>query len=108
VTLLGGVVATAWGFAIGAAYFVGLWWTVSRVGRWRRPGTALAISFVLRFMLLLGGLALLLHFGFFPLALGLVGLLLARLVVTLLLRPTARGAPPPAAAAPDTRQGGAA
>ena len=98
-TPLVAVGATALGLLLGVAYFVGLWWTVSRVGRWRRPGRALAVSFALRAALLLAGLYPLARAGIGPLALGLLGMLLARLALSLALalRPT-KAAPPGGAA----------
>jgi len=85
--------AIALGLLLGAAYFAGLWWTVTRVDRWRRPGRALAISFVLRAALLLAGVYLLARAGIGPLALGLLGMLLARVALSLVLLPGTRAAP---------------
>ena len=91
--------AIALGLLLGAAYFAGLWWTVARTDRWRRPGRALAISFVLRAAVLLAGLYLLARAGIGPLALGLLGLLLARVALSLVLLSTRRGPAPTDAAA---------
>lgn len=89
--------AVALGLFLGAAYFAGLWWTVARVDRWQRPARALAISFVLRAGVLVAGLYLLARAGIGSLALGLLGLLLARVALSLVLLPK-RGAPPGGAA----------
>ena len=85
--------AMALGLLLGAVYFAGLWWTVVRVDRWRRPGRALALSFVLRAAVLLAGVYLLARAGIGPLALGLLGLVLARVALSLVLLPTKRVPP---------------
>jgi len=85
--------AMALGLLLGAMYFAGLWWTVARVDRWRRPGRALALSFVLRAAVLLAGVYLLARAGIGPLALGLLGLVLARVALSLVLLPTKRVPP---------------
>lgn len=59
--------AFALGLVLGAVYFGGLWWTVSRLGRWRRPGVALAVSFALRAVLVLAAYAALARWGLAPL-----------------------------------------
>ncbi len=92
-TALVAVGAMALGLLLGAFYFAGLWWTVARVDRWRRPGRALALSFVLRAAVLLSGVYLLARVGIGPLALGLLGLVLARVALSLALLPTKRGPP---------------
>lgn len=91
-TALVAVGAMALGLLLGAFYFAGLWWTVARVDRWRRPGRALAISFVLRAAVLLAGVYLLARAGIGPLAFGLLGLLVARVTLSLVLLP--RRVPP--------------
>ncbi len=92
-TPLVGAGAMVLGLVLGAAYFAGLWWTVVRVDRWRRPGRALAMSFVLRAALLLAGVYLLARAGIGPLAFGLLGLLVARVTLSLVLLPTKRVPP---------------
>ena len=91
-TPLVAVGAMALGLLLGAVYFAGLWWTVARVDRWRRPGRALALSFVLRAAVLLAGVYLLARAGIGPLAFGLLGLLVARVTLSLVLLP--RRVPP--------------
>ena len=46
------------GLALGVLFFVGLWATVTRVGRARAAGGVLVASFLLRLALLAGGLYL--------------------------------------------------
>ena len=53
--------------ALGGAYFGGLWWTLARLPRWRRPGWALAVSFAAAGPLLLVAFALLARQGVAPL-----------------------------------------
>jgi F1F0 ATPase subunit 2 len=86
VTAGGAVAAVALGLALGAAYFGGLWWTLARLPRWRRPGWVLAASFAVRGPLLLVVLALLAREGVVPLLLALAGFLVARVVLAALLR----------------------
>jgi len=88
VTIGGAVAAVALGLGLGAAYFGGLWWTLARLPRWRRPGWVLAASFAVRGPLLLVVLALLARRGVVPLLLALAGFLVARVLLAAWLRPT--------------------
>ena len=65
--------ALAVGLGLGVAYFGGLWWTLARLGVWRRPGPALAVSFALRGALALVVFALLARTGLAPLAVAFAG-----------------------------------
>ena len=97
-TVVGALAALALGLALGGAYFGGLWWTLARLSRWRRPGWALAASFAVRGPLLLVALALLARQGVVPLLLALAGFLVARVALSAWLRAVAD--PTPAAADP--------
>lgn len=111
-TVVGAVAAVVLGLALGGAYFGGLWWTLARLSRWRRPGWALAVSFAVRGPLLLVALALLARQGVVPLLLALAGFLVARVALSAWLRsageplapasgPRSAGEPPSAAARPN-------
>lgn len=91
--LLWGAVA---GAALGAAFFLGLWATVTRVGRTRAAGAWLVGSFLLRLTLFAGGLYLISRGGQWPLIGALFGILAARPLVTRLVVPHRR----PASVAP--------
>lgn len=95
-TVVGVLTAVTLGLALGGAYFGGLWWTLARLPRWRRPGWALAVSFAVRGPLLLVALALLARQGVVPLLLALVGFLVARVALSAWLK--AAGEPAPSAA----------
>ena len=79
VGLLRGFVA---GLALGAVFFLGLWATVQRVNSSRSSGALVAVSFVLRFALVAGGLYLVVRGGSWPLIGSLFGILAARVLVT--------------------------
>jgi len=96
VTVVAALAAVALGLALGGAYFGGLWWTLARLPRWRRPGWALAVSFAVRGPLLLVALALLARQGVVPLLLALVGFLIARVALSAWLKTA--GEPAPSAA----------
>ena len=74
--------AFALGSALGAGYFGGLWWTLARLGRWRRPAVALAVSFVLRTVLALAAFAALARLGLAPLGAAFLGFLAVRLAAS--------------------------
>lgn len=105
-TVVGALAAVVLGLTLGAAYFGGLWWTLARLSRWRRPGWVLAASFAVRGALLLAVLALLARQGLVPLLLALLGFLAARVALAAWLRPPAR-TPSPGAAADRDPLGGA-
>jgi F1F0 ATPase subunit 2 len=86
-TLLAGLAAVLLGFALGAGYFGGLWWTLAVLPRWRRPGLALLLSFALRGAVVVAVFVLLARAGLPPLALAFAGFLAARLAVSSWLRP---------------------
>jgi F1F0 ATPase subunit 2 len=69
------------GAGLGAVFFAGLWWTVARLGRTRRPGLLLAGSLLLRMAFALGGFYLVARAGWRPLLSCLLGFLLARAAV---------------------------
>ena len=83
------VVGLLWGFAaglaLGAVFFLGLWATVQRVNASRSSGALVAVSFVLRFALVAGGLYLVVRGGSWPLIGSLFGILAARVLVTRLV-----------------------
>ncbi len=83
------------GVALGGLYFAGLWWTLARLDRWRRPALALAVSFLVRAVPTLAAFVLLARAGLLPLAASLVGFLLARFVLSAWLRPTNPASPAP-------------
>lgn len=85
------------GFAIGALYFLGLWWTVRRLKRSRRPTVLTLASFLSRAALVLVVFYLAAQ-GRWERFLGcLAGFLLARVVITRRLRPRAPEQPRPTA-----------
>ena len=88
-SVIGALAAVVVGLAAGAAYFGGLWWTLSRLSRWRRPGWVLAASFAVRGALLLAVFALVARQGLVPLLLALVGFIAARLALAAWLRSAA-------------------
>ena len=75
------------GIILGFVYFGGLWWTIEAVSRRNQPAWSLALSFVLRITLLMGGLYSVLLVGVWHLVACLVGLFTAR---KLLLRYVSR------------------
>jgi len=83
------IVGLVWGFlaglALGAVFFLGLWATVQRVNSSRSSGALVAVSFVLRFALVAGGLYLVVRGGSWPLIGSLFGILAARVLVTRLV-----------------------
>ena len=83
------VIGLLWGFAaglaLGAVFFLGLWATVQRVNSSRSSGALVAVSFVLRFALVAGGLYLVVRGGSWPLIGSLFGILAARVLVTRLV-----------------------
>jgi F1F0 ATPase subunit 2 len=99
--LPGVALGLAAGVGLGALAFGGLWWTVRRLTRQRRPHLVLVLSSVVRLGLVAVALAGLARLGLGPLAGGVVGLIGVRLVLT---RRLGRPAPPaparPAPAAP--------
>lgn len=80
------------GVALGALFFLGLWATVTRVGRAKAAGGWLVASFLLRLALLAGGLYLVSRGGQWPLIGALVGIFVARPLVTRLVVKPGAGA----------------
>lgn len=72
------LLAVAVGAALGGLYFEGLWATTRRLGTARRPAPLLLVSFFLRLVLLMGGLALVATTGWWHLATATVGVVGAR------------------------------
>ena len=83
------------GAALGGLYFAGLWWTLARLDRWRRPALALAVSFLVRAVPTLAAFVLLARAGPLPRAASLAGFLLARFALSAWLRPTNPASPAP-------------
>lgn len=75
------------GMAIGAAYFGGLWITLTRAETSRWPPLLLAGSYLLRLSIAGVGFGLLAVRGIVPVAAGLLGFLLVRTVLVHRLRP---------------------
>jgi len=103
-TVAGLLAAAALGALLGAAYFGGLWWTVARLGRWRRPAVALLASFVARNALALAVFAALARLGVAPPLMALAGFVAARWLLSGWLRPPAAG--PGRSSLPDGPRGG--
>jgi F1F0 ATPase subunit 2 len=87
VTPLGALAAVLLGIALGAGYFGGLWWTLSRLSRWRRPGVVLLLSFAARGAVVVAAFVLLARTGPAALALAFAGFLVARVVLVAWWRP---------------------
>ncbi|MEO8079414.1 MAG: ATP synthase subunit I [Caldimonas sp.] len=79
--------AGAAGAVLGAIYFGGLWWTVSRLASFRRPALSVAVSALLRMGLALGGFYLIAGGDWLSLLACLLGFVAARAVVTGVTRP---------------------
>ncbi len=77
--------ALAGGLVIGAVYFAGLWWTVQRLPHARRPWLLVLGSSFVRTVLAVALLWLLSGGQWQRLVAGLLGFVLARLVVTRVL-----------------------
>lgn len=92
------LLAAGIGGAIGLAYFGSLWWTVARLGRWRRPGLALPLSLLLRNAGAALAFVALARLGIAPLLAGFVGFLAVRALLVRRLGPVhermGRGAEP--------------
>lgn len=73
------------GVVLGVVFFLGLWATVTRVSRRQVAAAWLAASFVVRLALMGGGLYLVARGGLWHLLGALVGILLARPLVTRLV-----------------------
>lgn len=92
----------ATGLALGVGHFAGLWWTVRRALRARRPAVWMAASAVVRGAVVLAGFAGLARIGAWPLLAALAGFLVARAgTLRTLGRPPAR----PAASRADATSG---
>ena len=74
--------ALALGLALGTAYFGGLWWTLARLARWRRPAVVLAASFAVRAALALATFAAVARAGLAPLGAAFVGFVAVRLLAS--------------------------
>lgn len=74
--------AFAVGLALGAGYFGGLWWTVARLDRWRRPAVALAASFAVRAALALAVFAWVARLGLAALGVAFFGFVAVRFVAS--------------------------
>lgn len=74
------ILAAAAGVILGVAYFGTLWWTVRRVSQARHPAAWLVGSFLVRMVLLLGGVVLVCGLRWKLLVGCVAGILVARLV----------------------------
>ncbi len=80
------VLALVTGVLLGAVFFGGLWWTVSRMASSKRPALLLLGSLLLRTSVALGGFYLIARGHWERLLVCLLGFVLARILVTLLTR----------------------
>ncbi len=96
------------GLALGGASYAGLWWTVRRAPRARRPGRLLALSALARGAALLAGLVALAAASPWALGAALAGVLIARTVATWIVAPAPREREPRPRqpSGPRTGQGG--
>lgn len=88
------VLAGAAGVALGALYFGGLWWTVRRSVTSPNPARLVAGSLLVRMSLLLAGFSVVGRGHWERLLACMVGVLVARYLVTRLLRTGVPEAPP--------------
>jgi F1F0 ATPase subunit 2 len=87
---LGAVLALLAGAALGLVFYAGLWWTVRRAATFRRPGSSVLTSLLVRMSVTLGGFYCVAGGDWVRLLTCLVGFLLARAAVTRLTRPPCR------------------
>jgi F1F0 ATPase subunit 2 len=80
------VLALLTGVLLGAVFFGGLWWTVSRMASSHRPALLLFGSLLLRTSVALGGFYLIGRGHWERLLLCLFGFVMARILITLLTR----------------------
>jgi F1F0 ATPase subunit 2 len=80
------VLALVTGVSLGALFFGGLWWTVSRIGSSKRPALLIFGSLLVRTSTALGGFYLIARGHWERLLVCLLGFVLARILVTLLTR----------------------
>lgn len=75
---LSALVALVSGFGLGALYFGGLWWTSQRVGSVRAPGLFFLGSFMVRIVILIGGIYVVTRGQLLDTAICLIGVLVVR------------------------------
>ncbi|MCU0575042.1 MAG: ATP synthase subunit I [Syntrophobacteraceae bacterium] len=75
------------GMLVGAFYFGGLWWTVRRVARSRRPGLLMLASYWLRTAVALALFYVIMEGGWVRLVVCLAGFLVMRQLLTWILGP---------------------
>jgi F1F0 ATPase subunit 2 len=90
------------GALLGVLFYAGLWWTVSRVARFTRPGLSVMASLLVRMGAALGGFYVVADGQWARLLLCLLGFVLSRATVTWLTRLPA-SPPKLLRAAPGTR-----
>jgi len=78
------------GLALGAVYFGGLWWTVSRVAASKRPALLFVTSFVVRATFAVGGLYAVGHAHLERLGACLLGFFAVRFLILRLTRSPAK------------------
>ncbi len=83
--VLGWVLSAAWGSALGGFYFYGLWWSLGRISRVRRPRRWLAVGFAVRLGIALLGFWLVIRRDPTSFFFTLGAFFLARLVLTRLI-----------------------
>jgi F1F0 ATPase subunit 2 len=89
--LLLGLLGLLAGAALGALYFLWLWWTLLAMVDRRRAGVWFAVNIVLRLAFALAGFALLARWGGWPSTVaGLLGFIAARTLLTRRLQPPPR------------------
>lgn len=86
--------AFALGTGLGTFYFLGLWFTVTRLTSARRPALFVAVSFLLRLNLAVGGFLLIMDGRLERLFAALFGFLVVRFVSVRLVGPSQESAPP--------------
>jgi F1F0 ATPase subunit 2 len=77
------------GLALGAVFFGGLWWTISRIAASKRPALLFVTSFVFRTSFALSGLYAVGHAHLERLSACLLGFFAARFLILRLTRPQA-------------------
>lgn len=77
--------AFAGGIVLGALFFAGLWLSVRRLGHAKRLGLVLVVSYVVRMIVVIGGLFLLSDGDWRRLAAALTGFILMRMLMVRLV-----------------------